>query len=134
IAGVPVYHYKQVLEATTGQVQIEHLSENSFGALIPSLTYRKIKRLVDVICAILVLPVLLPLFLVVGLLIRLDSPGPAIFRQKRMGYRGQPFEVFKFRSMTVMTDGEDADAAITQLDDQRITRIGHFIRRTRIDE
>jgi len=134
ISGKPVYHYKQVWEAETGKVQIEHLSENSFGALVPSLTYQKLKRSVDLVCCVLVLPIVAAMMLVTAILIKLDSPGPAFFLQRRMGFRGKVFKVIKFRTMTVMNDGEQRDASITQAGDQRITKIGHFLRRVRLDE
>ena len=88
-------------------------------------------------CAAAVLLVLLsPLLLAVAATIRLDSPGSPIFRQRRIGYRGEPFTVYKFRSMTVKREG-DADArahAMTRSNDQRVTRIGRFLRTSRLDE
>lgn len=134
ISGIPVYHYKQVWEAVTGKVQIEHLSENNFGALVPGLAYRKVKRIADFCASLMLLPVLAPVMGLVAILIRLDSPGPALFSQRRMGHRGQTFDVVKFRTMTVAEHGDCPAAAITLPDDQRITRIGRFLRRTRIDE
>ena len=66
VAGHPVYHIKQVQESLTGRVDIEHLSENSFGSLIPNLSYRKIKRAADLAAAL----ILLPLFLVLDVVRR----------------------------------------------------------------
>lgn len=136
--GVGVYHYKQVWEARTGKVRIEHLSENSLGSLIPSNSYSKGKRLFDIVLTLAVLPILCLPLLITGLLIRLDSPGPMFFRQERIGYRGQQFRVLKFRTMRVAepvsANGDLVDAAITKDDDDRITRIGRFLRQTRIDE
>jgi lipopolysaccharide/colanic/teichoic acid biosynthesis glycosyltransferase len=136
LAGLPVYHSKQVQELLTGRVEIEHLSENSFGSLIPNSSYRKIKRLVDVAITLAILPVLIPLGLIVVLLIKLDSPGPVFFRQPRRGYRGKIFHVLKFRTMTHESGKRDTNRhdAITTASDSRITRIGQFLRRTRIDE
>lgn len=134
ISGRPVYHTKQLRESLTGRVQIEHLSENSFGSLLPNLAYRGIKRTADVAACALLLPVLVLPMLVVAILIRLDSPGSVIFRQQRMGYQGKPFNVLKFRTMTHRAATEDAHEAITQVDDARVTRVGRFLRRTRIDE
>ncbi|MFX5611405.1 sugar transferase, partial [Acinetobacter baumannii] len=77
---------------------------------------------------------LLPLLIVVGLAIRGTSPGPALFKQKRMGRRGIPFLVYQFRTMTVEDPSVEArSAAMTQDGDKRITSIGYFLRRTRID-
>ena len=138
ISGVPVYHTKQLRESLTGRVQIEHLSENSFGSLLPALGYRGIKRTIDLIASIVLLPPLLPVLLVIAVLIRLDSPGPILFRQRRMGYRGMPFNMLKFRTMVTRQVGSGDDAAredaITRGGDDRVTRIGRFLRRTRIDE
>ncbi|MHA6334533.1 sugar transferase [Qipengyuania sp. CAU 1752] len=134
IAGWPVYHYKQVWEAQTGRVRIDHLSENSFGALVPSLAYQKFKRLVDLCTCLLVLPIVVPLMALTALLIRLDGPGAIFFRQRRMGFRGKVFDVIKFRTMSETNDGEDRARSVTLSDDQRITRVGGFLRRTRLDE
>ncbi len=138
INGVPVYHVKQIRELLTGRVQIEHLSENSFGSLMPNLAYRKFKRLIDLGASLLVLPVLIVTMGLIALSIRLDSRGPVFFRQQRMGYRGRPFTMVKFRTMVPRSDDMDKDArrasAITRADDDRVTRIGRFLRRTRLDE
>lgn len=134
IAGKPVYHYKQVWEAETGRVQIDHLSENSFGALVPGLVYQKLKRLIDLIASALALPFAAPLLGICAILIKLDGPGPVFFRQRRMGFRGEVFEVLKLRTMNVGHDGEDREQSVTQANDQRITRIGRFLRQSRLDE
>lgn len=136
LEGLPVYHSKQLLESLTGQVELEHLSENSFGGLTPVSAYMTFKYASDWCAAAVSLVFLAPLLLVVTLAIRIDSPGPAIFRQRRIGYRGQPFTVYKFRSMTVRRD-DDTDArahAMTRSNDQRVTRIGRFLRKSRLDE
>ncbi|HYD12471.1 MAG TPA: sugar transferase [Allosphingosinicella sp.] len=137
LAGHPVYHMKQVQESITGRVEIEHLSENHFGSLLPNHSYRKVKRLLDLSLALLLLPLLLVPGLIVALLIKLGSPGPVFFRQRRRGYRGKTFSVVKFRTMVQRSPGEAGEArqeAITRDDDERITRLGRYLRRTRIDE
>lgn len=135
IKGHPIYHTKQIRESLTGRVSIEHLSENSFGSLLPNLAYRKIKRGLDLILTLAMLPVLIVPMILVAIAIRLDSPGPAFFRQERMGYRGKPFHVWKFRTMTVDPSVEDGrDGYITIEQDERITRLGRLLRRTRFDE
>ena len=136
VAGHPVYHLKQVRESLTGRVELEHLSENSFGSLLPNLAYRKIKRILDLLSAILLLPLLVLPGLLVALLIKLESPGPVFFRQPRRGYRGQIFEIIKFRTMAHRAAGvaDAREEAITLNEDSRITRIGRFLRRSRIDE
>jgi lipopolysaccharide/colanic/teichoic acid biosynthesis glycosyltransferase len=133
----PVFHYKQLRESLTGQVEIGHLSENALGSLIPNNSFLTIKLLVDVAAAAALGLLLLPALVVVALLVRLDSPGPAIFRQERVGYRGQHFRVWKFRTMHTRAPVSDEAAraeAITADHDRRITRVGRLLRRTRIDE
>lgn len=135
VAGHPVYHVKQVMESLTGRVDIEHLSENSFGSLIPDSGFGKAKRAADIVTAPLALVLLLLPALLVAIAIKLDSPGPVFFRQERRGYRGHPFRVLKFRTMRHGPAGQDdRGAAITRHRDDRITRLGSFLRRTRIDE
>ena len=134
ISGCPVYHYKQVWEATTGKVQIEHLSENSLGALVPTLAYRKFKRMIDIGFSFALLPFIAPLLVAVAVAIKLDSPGPVIYRQSRMGYRGKSFEVWKFRTMVDAGPEDDVDSCVTLHKDKRITRLGRFLRSKRVDE
>lgn len=87
------------------------------------------KRLFDIVCAGLGLALLAPLLLLAAVWVKLDSPGPALFRQIRVGRFGVPFTIHKFRTMR-MAPG----AAITVGADPRITRSGHFLRRTKLDE
>ena len=135
IAGRLVYDRRQIVEALEGRVTINHLSENSFGHLAPDSIYAPAKRYIDIIGAVCALTLLSPLLVVLAILIRLDSKGPSLFRQTRMGYRGKPFTVLKFRSMRELPTGsETRDSDMTLNEDDRITRIGHFIRRTRLDE
>jgi lipopolysaccharide/colanic/teichoic acid biosynthesis glycosyltransferase len=135
LAGMLVMHVKQMEESVTGRVAIDHLSENNFGSLIPGIVYGKVKRVGDFIASILLLPLLLPPLLIVALLIRLDSTGPVFFTQERMGYRGEVFRMYKFRSMRPAGQAADARfAAMTQEDDARVTRIGRFMRKYRVDE
>lgn len=136
LSGIPVYHVKHLLESLTGRVELEHLSENAFGALGPPQAWLNAKKLFDRVSALLAFVVLaLPLG-VVATAIRFDSKGPAFFRQARMGYGGIPFFVLKFRTMQVETGlaGGGIDDAMTQDSDPRITRLGRYLRRTRIDE
>lgn len=135
LAGIPVFHVKQMREVLTGRVELEHLSENSFGSLIPNNAYMKVKRLIDFTAALIALPIVALLIVIFGVLIKLDSPGPVLFRQQRTGYRGKPFLVIKLRTMAVQpADNGGLEAAMTQDDDARITRLGGWLRRTRIDE
>jgi lipopolysaccharide/colanic/teichoic acid biosynthesis glycosyltransferase len=138
ISGIPVYHTKQLRESLTGRVQIEHLSENSFGSLLPALGYRGVKRTIDIVACLVLLPLLLPPMMVVALLVRASSPGPILFRQRRMGYRGIPFDMMKFRTMleqqATTSDAAARQSAMTLDADCRITRVGRILRHSRIDE
>ncbi|MER9926263.1 sugar transferase [Mesorhizobium sp. M0048] len=135
LSGTPVYHVKQISESLTGRVEIEHLSENTLGSLNPNHAYLKIKQAIDWASALFVLVVFSPLLLFVAIAVKIDSPGPALFRQKRMGYRGHPYEVYKFRTMKLRDIAVDEkEAAITKAGDARITRLGQFLRKSRIDE
>ncbi|MEM6907579.1 MAG: exopolysaccharide biosynthesis polyprenyl glycosylphosphotransferase [Pseudomonadota bacterium] len=138
LAGVPVYHYRQVAEMQSGQVKINHLAENDLGSLIPNVPYMATKRAIDIVGALVLLPFCLLAFLVIGLAIRLDSHGPAFFIQERVGFRGERFRMIKFRTMCerdpIAEEAGQRDDAMTKTDDARITRIGHFLRKTRIDE
>ena len=90
------------------------------------------KRAIDIVGALLGLIFLAPLLAVVALAIRLDSRGPVLFRQRRGGTRGQSFEILKFRSMTVLEDGDTI--AHAKRGDRRVTKVGAFLRKSSIDE
>lgn len=136
LAGVPVYHSKHLSESLTGRVELEHLSETSFGTLSPPYSYMMPKYIFDRVSAGIALLLLAPFLCLVAIVVRLDSPGPAIFRQKRIGFRGVPFIVYKFRTMRPRGAGQAVarDEAITRANDDRITRLGKVLRRYRIDE
>lgn len=90
------------------------------------------KRAFDIVMALVALLVFLPLLLTIATLVRLESPGPALFRQRRTGLGGKIFTVFKFRTMTVAEDG----AAVRQATrgDARVTPLGSVLRKLSIDE
>ncbi|MDY7096652.1 MAG: sugar transferase [Pseudomonadota bacterium] len=137
LAGVPVYHYKQLTESITGQVKIEHLSENSLGSLMPNRSYTPVKRLIDLVGSAILLVLLAPVMAVLTILIWLEDRDSPFYIQTRTGFGGRPFRMYKFRSMTnrAPKSGEAArNDAITQDDDARITKIGGFIRKYRFDE
>ncbi|MEQ5789325.1 exopolysaccharide biosynthesis polyprenyl glycosylphosphotransferase [Erythrobacter sp. NFXS35] len=138
LAGIPVYHFRQIAEMQSGQVKIAHLSENELGSLIPNVSYASVKRLIDIVGALALIPLCLPFFAIVALLIRLDSPGAAFFIQERMGFRGKAFRMIKFRTMSdrrhLDSGPEQREDAMTKSEDNRITRLGRFLRKTRMDE
>ena len=91
-----------------------------------------VKRACDILAATCGLLLLLPLFLMVSMAIKLDSPGPVFFRQRRHGYNNKTIRVFKFRSMTTLEEGCDFKQVVRH--DPRVTRVGRILRRTNIDE
>jgi putative colanic acid biosynthesis UDP-glucose lipid carrier transferase len=117
-----------------------HLPSHTIGETVTielqrgprTLFERSIKRVIDVIAAGTALLLLLPLFIMTAIAIKLDSPGPVIFRQKRSGFNGRRFQIMKFRTMSVLEDGETVVQA--EPNDKRVTRVGAWLRRTSIDE
>jgi undecaprenyl-phosphate galactose phosphotransferase/putative colanic acid biosynthesis UDP-glucose lipid carrier transferase len=97
-----------------------------------SRTERALKRATDIVIAVTALVVLAPLLLLTSLAIKLDSPGPVIFRQRRCGFDNREFVILKFRTMTALED--DGSIVQAKRDDERVTRIGRMLRRTSIDE
>ena len=91
-----------------------------------------LKRCFDLIMGIVLLILLSPILIIVTIWIKLDSPGPALFRQVRVTQYGKEFRIFKFRSMII--DAPNKGSAVTKANDDRITKSGHFIRKTRLDE
>ena len=133
--GLEVIDGHQLYESECGRLSIDELKPS---ALIFSSGFQRrpgmllMKRLEDIIGAFLGLVVLAPLMGLVALLIKFDSSGPALYKQTRVGLRGCPYVLWKFRSMRPDSEGDTAQWA--QLGDQRITRIGRWLRLLRIDE
>jgi len=91
-----------------------------------------LKRLFDIIFCLIALPFLLPIFAVIGLIIKLNSPGSVFYRGLRTGLNGKPFRIFKFRTM--IADAERKGGPSTALNDHRLTKSGRFLRKYKIDE
>ena len=92
-----------------------------------------VKEVFDRICAAILVVLLAPVFAAVAIMVRLDSPGPVLFRQPRYGFNNQMIEVLKFRSMYHGDTDRFAERLVTR-NDARVTRVGRFIRRTSLDE
>lgn len=90
------------------------------------------KRIFDVLCSLIALIPLSPLFLIISILIKIESKGPIFFRQERVGKNGKTFRLYKFRSMVVNAD--KTGPYFTTINDNRITKVGKFIRATSLDE
>lgn len=119
------------------------LEQNFSDTCKRSFEYYFIKRLVDIIGSLMGMIVLIPVFIIVGILIKLESKGPIFFHQKRVGLKGKEFKMYKFRSMIVNAEelldklkekNEMTYPMFKMKDDPRVTRIGRFLRRTSIDE
>jgi sugar transferase (PEP-CTERM system associated) len=135
--GVTVHDYSSFLERETGRVDLDSLNPSwlifsdgfSAGRRLSSWG----KRAFDVLVSVSLLLVTAPLVAVCALLVKLESKGPAFYRQRRVGLYGQAFDVIKLRSMR--TDAEVGGKAVwAQKDDPRVTRVGRVIRKLRIDE
>lgn len=93
---------------------------------------RALKRSIDIIGSIVGLVLLMPLLTICAIMVKVDTRGPILFRQKRCGFNGRKFGIFKFRTMTVLEDGATVNQATQS--DARVTRVGKWLRRTSIDE
>lgn len=96
-----------------------------------SFSFERGKRIFDILIALICIVITLPIWIVVMLAVRLESSGPVFFRQERVGLGQNPFRIFKFRSMQVDADKGDA---YTRKGDPRVTKVGAFLRKTRLDE
>lgn len=132
LAHIPVIHITHAQETFTGRIAIAHLSENEMGSLIPPPFYTSLKRLLDILAVVITSPVVLPLMLATAVAVKIDSQGPVLFMQNRVGQGNRDFTIYKFRSMR--TDSERDGARLASDGDSRITRTGRFIRKTRLDE
>jgi sugar transferase (PEP-CTERM system associated) len=126
-------HY--LYEEESGRLSIDHLKPS---ALIFSTGFRRrivsmvCKRVVDFVVAVVGLAILIPLFCVLAFLIKIDSPGPVFYRQMRVGLRGRPYMIWKFRSMR--QDAEKSGARWASAQDPRVSRVGKWLRKWRLDE
>lgn len=132
LSDIPVYHFQRIKEALTGRVQINHLSENVMGSLQPSAMYGVVKHVIEAMLVLMFAPIWLPVMLLTGLAIKLESEGPMFFVQNRVGKDNKDFKVYKLRSMS--RDSEKHGAQFAQEGDMRVTKVGKFIRKTRLDE
>jgi len=135
-AGVHVNEFSSFMERETGRVDLDTLNPSwlifsdgfSSGRAISSVA----KRAFDILASGLLLAITFPVIALFAIIVKMDSNGPAFFRQKRIGLYGQTFEIIKLRSMR--TDAEKDGAKWAEKNDSRITRVGAFIRKVRIDE
>ncbi|MCB1935438.1 MAG: undecaprenyl-phosphate glucose phosphotransferase [Nitrosomonas sp.] len=127
---LPDMHVFDLLQAQVdyiGDMPIVSLGESPYSSIDGV-----VKIASDYLFAALILILLSPVMLCIALAVKLSSPGPVIFKQRRYGYNGDEIIVYKFRSMTVTENGDKIVQA--KKDDQRVTKIGSFLRRTSLDE
>jgi len=137
VNGLPVeIHLVPALrDVLSGGVRLTSPIEIPFvevGVKAPSPWYEVGKRLFDIVFSLVALVLLVPVLAVLAVLVRLSSPGPIIFRQERIGKNGRPFTIYKFRTM--YADAEKEGPALSREGDPRITPIGRWLRKTRLDE
>ncbi len=133
--GVNVDNQSSFVERVTGRVPVAGLPPSTlvFSEGFRRITvYQRIKFMPDLLFALFLLVLASPFMLLAAAAVRLDSAGPVLFRQKRVGRAGEEFEILKFRTMRVDAEAEGARFAETA--DPRVTRVGRFLRRSRIDE
>lgn len=109
------------------------INENIQKLIGKPVKYNLLKRTFDLILAIILLIPFLILMVFFGILIKITSPGPIIYKQQRVGYKGKIFNIYKLRSMVNHAE-ENTGAIWAQKNDSRVTKLGHFMRKTRIDE
>ena len=115
----------------SGSLNTETLGRD-MTEMLPRVAVDPVKRLCDVLASLFLLLFFAPVLLLAALLIKLESPGPALFRQTRGGLNGRTFTIYKLRSMRCEENGDDVAQA--QRGDSRITKIGKLIRTTSVDE
>ena len=127
---VPMGTLSQLFQRAHNDIGETVAIELQRAALSP--TEQVLKRVVDIVVSLAALALVSPVMLAVAIAIKFDSEGPIFFRQTRHGFNGRPFSIYKFRSMTVLEDGDVVRQAEKQ--DARVTRVGYWIRRFSIDE
>lgn len=135
LAGVQVEDAHFLYEKLTGRIILDRLFPSSLilsDGFRRSATLRVLKRSIDIIVSLLALLLLAPVWVLISIAIFIESGPPILFRQQRIGLKGHPFQILKFRSMR--RDAEQNGAAWTVVGDERITRVGRLIRRCRFDE
>jgi lipopolysaccharide/colanic/teichoic acid biosynthesis glycosyltransferase len=128
---IRLYSVEAVAELLSGRKMLTS-DEHELWQLDGNPAYDLVKRFFDVAAVVATLPVWLPLCAIVALAVKLDTPGPALFRQNRVGLNGRCFQIWKFRSMR--HEGSNQQARFAANGDTRVTRVGRVIRRWRLDE
>jgi len=134
--GIEIMDAPTFYECNHGKLMLEQITPSWIifsSGFRQTILLNILKRFSDIVLSALGLLLIAPFFPVIALLIRLESPGPLLFSQVRVGCRERPFKLFKFRSMA--QDAEKSSGAVwAQKNDPRVTRVGHILRNSRIDE
>ncbi len=134
--GKPIYIRPRVYDLLTGAAQIHNLDDEAWICITDmnmSDCEICIKRTFDILASSLSLIALSPLFAVLAVAVRCSSKGPVFYTQERIGLYGHPFRIYKFRTMVVSAE-QDGTPQLSRKDDKRITKIGHLMRKYRLDE
>lgn len=128
----------------TQEFYVPYDKELSTKQVYISASYLIVKRIFDILLSLFGLIILSPVFLIIGIIIKISSPGPVLFKHKRIGYLGNEIEIYKFRSMVVDANNYEKYFSPEQMEffmenfklkhDPRITKIGHFLRKSSLDE
>ncbi len=137
INGLKVLSYRDFNESIQKKIDItkideEWLLESNGFDILNNESQKNIKRVFDLIIAVILIIMTIPILLITAIIIKLESPGPVVFKQFRIGKNMKKFKIYKFRSMRV--HDSDKYSKYTLNNDERVTRFGKFIRKTRIDE
>ena len=137
INGLKVLSYKDFNESIQKKIDItkideEWLLESNGFDILNNESQKNIKRVFDLIIAVILIIMTIPILLITAIIIKLESPGPIVFKQFRIGKNMKKFKIYKFRSMRIHDSGKYSK--YTSNNDERVTRFGKFIRKTRIDE
>ena len=133
IAGQPIRTLSHVYEEHTGRLPMVHLAEGwEVSQPVARSGYAPVKRVIDVVAVVVTLPLWLLLGAIVWLVVKIDSRGPVIYSQERIGRNGRAFTLYKYRTM--IPDAEPNGPAFARVGDPRLTRVGGVLRKTRLDE
>jgi sugar transferase (PEP-CTERM system associated) len=136
LKGIRVLELSSFFERENGHLQLDSLNASWMilgDGFHQGMLRDTIKRMFDVVASLILLSVTLPFMILAALAIKFESTGPVFYRQERVGQHGRPFTIFKFRSMRADAE-QDGKPRWAQANDDRTTRVGRFIRKTRIDE
>jgi len=136
ISGITVVDGNSFFEMATGKLNVKYIKKSWLiysDGFKTSLHHRFVKQMIDYTLSLCLAVLVLPLLLITMVFIKLDSRGPVLFSQERIGKRGKPYKMYKFRSMS--SDAEQYSGPVwSGTNDNRVTRVGHYLRKWRVDE